>query len=243
MINSDGQNDPEISKFPAPEAREVTEKAHFMHPPRQPPKEPAFNLPPVVKTLCLINIIVFLGIAFFPELLTPEDIYALSFVPARYFNNQPLGFAGIFSPLTHLFIHASWAHLGLNISMLMAFGAGLEKKMGGRRLLLLYFISGLFGALLHTLLYPDMDVPMVGASGAISGLFGGVIMLMYMEGMMGQGYRKLIPFIVIWIGVSIFFGFFGVPGTDNPIAWTAHVGGFIGGLLLYKPVSRLKIQH
>jgi membrane associated rhomboid family serine protease len=109
--------------------------------------------------------------------------------------------------------------------------------------LLLYFISGLFGALLHTLLYPDMDVPMVGASGAISGLFGGVIMLMYMEGMMGQGYRKLIPFIVIWIGVSIFFGFFGVPGTDNPIAWTAHVGGFIGGLLLYKPVSRLKIQH
>jgi membrane associated rhomboid family serine protease len=243
MINTNDNNATESGDLPKVDEREVLEKAHIIHLHRPPEKEEIFNLPPVVKTLCLMNIAVFLLMVFFPRLMTDDNIYALGFVPARYFNDQPLGFSAILSPLTHMFIHAGWMHLGVNIGMLMAFGAGLEKKIGGRRLLLLYFSSGLCGALLHMLVYPHMDAPMVGASGAISGLFGGVIMLMYMEGMMGQGYRKLLPLVAIWIGTSVFFGIFGVPGTDNPIAWTTHIGGFIGGLLLYKPISRLKIQR
>jgi membrane associated rhomboid family serine protease len=243
MTNINGNDDPKVTRFPDAKERETLEKARFIH---QRPKvlaEPVLNLPPVVKALCLANIAVFLVMTFFPGFLTPDDIYTFGFVPARYFSGQPLDFAAIVSPITHMFIHGGWLHLGINIGTLMAFGAGIEKKIGGRRLLLLYFISGLFGALVHALAYPELETPMVGASGAISGLFGGVIALMYMEGMMGQGYRKLMPFIFIWIGISVFFGFFGVPGTDNPIAWATHIGGFISGLLLYKPISRLKIQH
>ncbi|MCE9507224.1 MAG: rhomboid family intramembrane serine protease [Alphaproteobacteria bacterium] len=243
MTKMDGNDDPKVTRFPDAKEREAIEKARFIHHQDKAPAEPVLNLPPVVKALCLVNIAVFLGMTFFPGFMTPDDIYAFGFVPARYSSGQPLDFAGIVSPITHMFIHGGWLHLGINVGTLMAFGAGIEKKIGGRRLLLLYFISGLFGALVHALASPETDAPMVGASGAISGLFGGVIALMYMEGMMGRGYRKLLPFVLIWIGISVFFGVFGVPGTDNPIAWDTHIGGFISGLLLYKPLSRLKIQY
>ncbi|MBI3440981.1 MAG: rhomboid family intramembrane serine protease [Proteobacteria bacterium] len=243
MTNSNGHDDSQITKFPTPKEREVMEAAHLVRHRSTPPEEPILNLPPMIKALCLINAAIFILTNFFPDLVTETYIYNMAFVPARYFSSEPLGFAGILSPLTHMFIHAGWLHLGMNISMLMAFGTGLEQAIGARRLLLFYLVTGLCGALLHTLVYPDMEAPMIGASGAISGLFGGIMMLMYEEGMMGQGYKKLLPFTAVWIGVSIFFGVFGLPGTDHPVAWTTHIGGFIAGLLLYKPISRLKIQH
>jgi membrane associated rhomboid family serine protease len=211
--------------------------------------EPIFNLPPVVQALCLINIGVFALGLFFPRLMTDNLLYALSFVPARYTGMEPMGYAGIISPITYMFIHAGWLHISMNLLTLMAFGAGLEKALGTRKMLLFYFATGLCGALLHALVYPHSDAPVIGASGAISGLFGGIMLLMNDTGMMGglnpvkgfAGYKKLLPVIILWIGVSIFFGFFGMPGVDNPIAWTVHVGGFISGLLLYRPLRRLKI--
>jgi membrane associated rhomboid family serine protease len=211
--------------------------------------EPILNLPPVVQALCLINIGVFLLGLVFPQLMTDNVIDALAFIPARYTGTMPFSLAALTSPLTHMFLHAGWLHISLNVGTLMALGAGLENNMGGRRMLLFYFTTGLCGAGLHLLVFPHSTDPMIGASGAISGLFGGVIMMMYDAGMMGRaqpgrgiaGYRKLLPVILVWIGVAVFFGFFGMPGVDSPIAWTAHVGGFISGLLLYKPFRRLKI--
>lgn len=243
MTKINGHDDSNITPFPTQKEREAIEKARFVHPQNDDrlPAEPIFNLPPVVRALCLINVAVFLFGFLFPNIMTDDMLYSLAFVPARY--TEHLTFAAILSPLTHMFIHAGWAHLGINVGMLMAFGAAVEKKIGGRRLLLIYFISGLAGALVHALIYPGAEVPMIGASGAISGLFGAVIMLMYTEGMMGTGYRKLLPFVAVWIGVSIFFGVIGMPGTDNPIAWVTHIGGFIAGLLLYKPVSRLRVSQ
>ena len=235
------ENDNNITPFPNRKEREVLEKAHIVHHRAAESSEPAFNIPPVVGTLCALNIAVFLFGLVFPQLMTDEALYQLAFVPARYFNGQPLDAAAILSPFTHMFVHAGWLHIIMNISMLLAFGAGLERAIGGRRTLLLYFASGFAGALLHTVLYHSMDTPMIGASGAVSGLFGGVIMLMYLQGRMGAGYKKLLPFVFIWIATSIFFGVFGVPGTDNPIAWAPHVGGFMAGLLLYQPVCRLRV--
>ncbi|MFH1158254.1 MAG: rhomboid family intramembrane serine protease [Pseudomonadota bacterium] len=231
MINDDDRENAKVTRFPDPKERKKAMGAG----------EPVLNLPPVVKALCLINIAVFLFGKAFPNLLTEETLYALAFMPARYSGAWSFGFSEIFSPVTHLFLHGGWMHLAINTGTLMAFGAGLEKKIGGRRLLLLYFASGLCGALAHVLVYPGTDAPLIGASGAISGLFGGILLLMQSEGMMGQGTRKFLFFIFIWMGVSIFFGFFGVPGTENPIAWTAHIGGFVGGLLLYRPISRLRL--
>lgn len=243
MTNVDGQDDPKITVFPTAKERQVLEKAHIMHPAEKPASEPVLNLPVLVRNLCLINVIIFAVMDIFPNLLTPDQVNALSFVPARYFNDEPIGFAALFSPFTYMFLHGGWLHLAINMGMLMAFGTGLERRMGARRMLLLYVVTGLLGALLQTIVQPHLEVPMIGASGAVSGLFGGIIMIMYGDGMMGQGYRKLLPFVAVWIGISLFFGLFGMPGTDSPIAWIPHVGGFIAGMLLYRPILRMRVQH
>jgi membrane associated rhomboid family serine protease len=85
-----------------------------------------------------------------------------------------------------------------------------------------------------------MDAPLIGASGGISGLFGAVLMMAQQRGQMG-GWRALLPFIAIWILISLFFGYFGMPGAEGPIAWTAHVGGFIAGILIYRPLASSRI--
>ena len=203
-------------------------------------REPIFNMPPIVQTLCLLNIGVFLLKEFLPQFMTEDVLSALAFVPGRYTGTEPFSLAAITSLLTHMFVHADWLHLIINMTTLMAFGAGLEKNLGGWRMLLLYFATGLCGAGLHILFDPHSSVPMIGASGAISGLFGGILMMMYGAGMMGS-FKKLLPVIFIWIGVSLFFGFFGMPGEANPIAWDVHISGFISGMLLYKPIRNLKM--
>lgn len=212
--------------------------------------EPVINLPPVVKVLCLINVAVFILGSAWPQLMTDDYIYNLAFVPARYFGAEPFGIAALLSPFTHLFIHANWIHLSVNVASLMAFGAGLERHMGGRRLLLLFFLSGLAGAFFHAVFYPHAPEAMIGASGAVSGLFGAILMMMYTNGHMMENaplhksaMRRLFPVVLVWIGISVFFGFVGLPGVENPIAWTSHIGGFLAGLLLYRPLRRLKIQR
>lgn len=231
-----GDNDNGVTKFPSAREREALQKARMVHPPAA--SEPALNVPPLVKALCLANIAVFLVFEFF---YNEELMYALSLVPARYFDSTGWSAAAIWSPITHMFLHAGWLHLLINVGTLLAFGAGLEKILGVRRLLVFYIATGFCGELVHVLCYAHSAAPVIGASGAISGLFGGILMMMYDGGMMGQGYRRLLPFVAVWIAISVLFGVFGFPGASGPIAWTVHIGGFVGGLLLYRPVMRLKI--
>ena len=212
----------------------IIESAHIFRRTERRRGEPAFNLPPVVGLLLLLNLGVFLAGQVFPTLASNEALYALAFVPARYFGGEPAGFPALFSPFTHMFVHAGWTHLLINAGMLLSFGAGLEKRMGGRRMLALYLLSGLIGAFAHAAIYPQETAPMIGASGAISGLFGGIIMMIYAPASGAPDYKKVVPFALLWIAVSVFFGVFGMPGLDNPIAWTAHIGGFIAGLFLYR---------
>jgi len=202
-----------------------------------PPEPPIINLPPMTKALCLANAAVFLALEFLPGLFSEDDVYALAFVPARYFAAEGMSLKTLLTPVTYMLIHAGWMHFLVNTAMLMAFGTGLEKTLGGRRLLVLYVATGVAAAFFHAALYPASGAPIVGASGGISGLFGGIVMAMAAR--KGEGWASLFPFIALWVAISLFFGVFGMPGSDNAIAWAAHIGGFITGMALLKPVSRL----
>jgi membrane associated rhomboid family serine protease len=246
MTNGDDEDDPKIKRFPKPgEPRPVR------HTLRTPPPvandvtperkwEPIFNLPPVVQALCLI----LLGIAIVMAFLSHETAFTLSmdfgFISGRFTRYFPMVPEAWLSPVTHLFIHGGWLHVGVNVGMLMAFGSALERAIGGRMTLLLFFLSGFAGALTHFVIYPASIAPLIGASGAISGLFGGVLMIMHRQGMMGQGhgYRRLFLFAAVWIGISMIFGYTGMPGAGGNIAWTAHVGGFIGGMIFFHVLVR-----
>lgn len=207
-----------------------------------PPSEPMLNIPPTVKALAGLTVAVFLVTRFLlGDTLAAEVLATGGFIPARYTGGLEFGLGGAIAPIAHVFLHGGWLHLFINLGMLLAFGAGLEKQMGARRMLVLYFASALIGALTHLAFYPDSFGVMIGASGAISGLFGGVLMMMYNNGAMGSGgYRRLLPFVAIWIGIALFFGMFGLHGEDMQIAWTTHIGGFLAGLLLFNPVMKMR---
>jgi membrane associated rhomboid family serine protease len=191
--------------------------------------ERAINLPPAVMWLIGINV----AVQLLRELLTEgtDNAIILTFglVPAAYTGGNADLFTQIAAPITYQFLHGGWLHLGINMVTLAAFGAPVERLLGVRRFVLFYLTSGILAGFVQILLYPDSADPVIGASGAISGVFGGVLMLMRYVGSL----PSILPVAGIWIALNVFFGLFGgMPGADGEqIAWAAHVGGFVYGLL------------
>ena len=112
---------------------------------------------------------------------------------------------------------------------LAAFGAPVERLLGVRRFILFYLSAGIVAGVVHIVFFPGSTDPVIGASGAISGVFGGVLMLMRYVGSL----TSLLPVAGIWIALNVFFGIFGgTPGAaGEQVAWVAHIGGFVYGLL------------
>ncbi len=242
-----------VTRFPSPKERAEFERLRAANDQPTPKYEPILNVPPTVKALCLLLIIIQCAVQVLqwleqagmigaPDASIVDAIFMhLWFVPANYSGDLPVSMSTILGPVTHMLLHGGWMHLCINVGTLLAFGAGLEKNIGGKKLLVLFVATGIIGAFTHFAFYPHAEQPLIGASGGISGLFGAILMMAQAQGNMGQGYSKLALFAILWVIISGFFGAYGMPGTDAPIAWTTHVGGFIAGLLLYHPVCKLKI--
>lgn len=195
--------------------------------------EPMINMPPVTKYL--IGLILGIHIVL-SEILSPETrdviVSTLGFTPEKFHNGFPALYT-LLSPLTHMLLHGSWMHVTMNLFMLAAFGSGLERWIGSRRMLALFILSGLFGVATHFVLNTTSSFPMIGASGGLSGLFAGAL-IMLSRGQREMGGRfGILPFALLWIGLSIGFGMLGGPD-GSMIAWAAHVGGFLGGFIVLK---------
>ena len=137
--------------------------------------------------------------------------------------SYPASAGGSFQPwrlLTSVFAHASLIHIALNMYTLWIFGQILEPMIGKWRYLALFLISGVFGSVGMLVLAPNQGA--VGASGAIFGMFGALVVI---QRKLGGPVRQLIVLIVI----NLAFGFIPIFGAH--IAWQAHVGGLVGGLL------------
>lgn len=239
-----------VTRFPTEHERREIEKARAAaaaaNAARNKPKhEPIFNLPPVTQYVCLALIAVQIVMAalehFMPELRV--DIFMQgAFIPARYTGGMEFGWQGIASPVTHMLLHGGWLHLGMNVAMLAAFGSGFERDFGGKKLMLVLLVTGVAGALAHFAFFMTAATPLIGASGGISGVIGVCILMMTDKSSRLQGTRiSPWPFIAIWIGMALFFGVFGMSGAEGEIAWTTHIGGFVAGLLFYKPLLKLKL--
>jgi membrane associated rhomboid family serine protease len=133
------------------------------------------------------------------------------------------------SLITHLFLHAGWLHLAMNMIMLLAMGNLLEPFAGARRLGLLYLAGGLASALAEWAITPLGTVPTVGASGAISALIGAQAML---GGRGNQGpWQRGLGLAVAWIVFQLMAGVV-MNGSGVQLAIAGHIGGFLAGLLL-----------
>ncbi|MFO1082827.1 MAG: rhomboid family intramembrane serine protease [Reyranellaceae bacterium] len=191
--------------------------------------ERAINLPPTVLWLIVVNVIVQVA----RSVLLSDDadialIQQFGFVPAAYTGSSADLLSQVAAPITYQFLHGGWMHLVVNMVSLAAFGAPVERLLGGRRFLLFYLSAGIVAGVVHAVLSPSSIEPVIGASGAISGVFGGVLMLLRRVGSL----TSLLPVAAVWIGLNVFFGLVGgTPGADGEqVAWVAHIGGFVYGL-------------
>ena len=226
---------PRVISFDDARARQHSRMA-TTHRPANDEHQPMVRLPPMIKTLCAIILIVFAVQKLLPADMADALVFWGGFIPARYGGALPFDAAAIWTPLTHAFLHGGWMHIGMNLGMLMAFGAGIEKQRGARSLLVIFAISVLGGVIAQYIFYSASMSPMIGASGGISGLFGAALMEMaqhatHHDPRWRTRLRHIMPFVAVWIGISVFFGVFGMPGETQPVAWAAHIGGFMAGML------------
>ncbi len=196
--------------------------------------EPILNVPAITKYLALTNIAVFFALTL---TMDQDALYAtvmqFGVVPARITNGQFDQFIGLF---THMFLHADTTHLFINVTMLLAFGSGIERSIGSINMIKFYLITGILGMFAHIMAAPGSPMPAIGASGAISGLFGGILRVMQVRGMMPRGWAGLLPIVVVLTGINVLIGTIPMPimtGGDAQIAWAAHVGGFLAGVFLF----------
>jgi membrane associated rhomboid family serine protease len=222
-------------------------------------KEPIFNVPGVVLA-CIVGLAaIHAGREY---LLTPEDnmqfLVAMAFIPSRYagFANEIPGgeIAKVTSFVTHMLVHADVVHLTINSAWLLAFGSVLSRRMGALRFLSFSLCGGIAGALLFLVMNPGLAAPVIGASGAVAAMMGGVMRFLFSAIDEGRGYllrddpaaiprmslkaaltdRRIvlssIVFVALNLGAIVGFGKLGAVGA---IAWEAHLGGYFFGLLAF----------
>jgi len=205
--------------------------------PTPPARQPIFNIPPATRALIVANVAVHLLRLLLAPATDDALVSLLAFVPGRYTGPGGIGWPALVDPVTYQFLHANLIHLGVNMLALLAFGSGVERRLGGGRMVIFYLVCGIASAAVHFAVYPTSLVPIIGASGAISGLFGGVLRLQFGGGTGGR--RGLWPIVIFWIVVNVVLGQAGMPGMeDTAIAWVAHLGGFAAGLLLFNLAAR-----
>jgi membrane associated rhomboid family serine protease len=218
-----------------------------------------FNVPGSVLGAALVMIAVQFTIILLPEQAALDLVRMLAFIPARYSGaaaELPGGYpACVTSFVTYMIVHAGWLHLGVNLAWMVAFGSAVARRVGGRTFLTFSTLSGVAGALTHLAFHVGGVEPVVGASAAISGQMAGALRFVFgatrRSGVgdaapdfaraplatLGQtfGDPRILVFLGIWVAINVIFGFTAGPivGAEGGIAWEAHIGGFLFGLLFF----------
>ena len=190
------------------------------------------NATPVVLALIAINVGVHAIRLLLPEqwsaIAATVGAFSAPWFLATVMGTQPdYIIFQLLSPLTYAFLHADLLHLAINMAFLLAFGTAIERRLGRLRFVALYLICGLVAAAASVALfyYSHEQTIIVGASGAVSGLFGAVLRLTT---------RRAWVAIAIFVASNLIIGYTGLPGagTVRAIAWEAHIGGLLAGYLL-----------
>lgn len=200
---------------------------------------PTHSYPVVNHLLIAANIAVFAW-QFFSGAFNSETVLSTyCFVPTRFLNHFSLAEFGTF--FSAMFMHAGFAHLFGNMLYLFIFGDNVEDRMGKGNYLLFYLSCGILAALTHILVYPTSSIPSLGASGAIAGVLAAYLILfpgVEVQTWVTWYFRPKLP---AWVLIGVFFAMnclYGLIGENNGVGWFAHIGGFIGGILLLKLVMR-----
>jgi len=219
--------------------------------------EPMFNLQGAVLAVLGAMVAVQVIRMALPEAADSWLTLALAFIPARYSGYASLlpggEIASITSFVTHTLVHGDWVHLGFNAAWLVAFGGAVANRVGTVRFLLLFAFCAIIGAATFLVFNIGLLAPMVGASGAISGLMGATMRFLF-TAVDGNGLAalredprsaRLMPLaetlrdkrVVLVTAVFLLANILAILGLGSMgysgIAWEAHIGGYFAGLLAF----------
>lgn len=233
-------------------------------------RQPVFNLPPViVASLAVLFGVHAARVTLLSPEVDFDLVLRFAFIPVRVIAPGTIGSAipggpgaALWSFVTYALFHADWAHLIFNSLWLAAFGSTLAWRFGTTRFLAFSALGAICGAVASLLLNPDGLTPMIGASAAISAHMAGASRFVFFAGgplrsfdgpaayrrpapplRVAMSDRRVIAFLAVWFGLNLLFGLFAgnTSFASGPIAWEAHIGGFLGGLILFRyfdPITR-----
>lgn len=200
------------------------------------------------RSVPVVNwIIIFINaIVFFYELSLSQQglqnlVYTYGLVPSHLNIAQPLTFLPF---ITHMFLHGGWIHFLSNMWVLFIFGDNVEDRIGSGRYLLFYILGGFAAAALQVVLQSSSDAPAIGASGAIAAVMGAYFLFFPRARVLTVIPIFIIPWLIevpaivflgFWFVTQLFSGLASIMGTSagvTTVAWFAHIGGFIFGVLM-----------
>jgi membrane associated rhomboid family serine protease len=205
-------------------------------------ENPTRKFPILTLVFLALNISVFIYGANLP--VHPSVLYeSYALIPYQLVNNPLSTYPTLY---TSMFLHAGIGHLGGNMLYLWIFGNNIEDVLGKFRFILFYFVCGTIAALGHIATNMSSQIPMVGASGAISGILGAYLILFpfaRIKTFVFLGFFwtiTRIPAIILlllWIGLQMWNS---VLVGERGVAWFAHIGGFVAGVLLILPFKHIR---
>ena len=232
-------------------------------------REPFLTLPVALTAYILLLAVIHLRVLLPPD-LENWTIDVFGFIPKRYDSSLlAIGFPGgegakVWTFVTYSLLHANLSHIGFNVLWLLPFGSALARRFGAVRFFVFMAVTAAAGALAHLATHEHALEPMIGASASVSGTMAAAIRFAFVRGSFlsfdrsdanaaakvpaqplwrALRDRRVLSFLAIWFGVNIVFGLGSIAiGTEGvSVAWQAHIGGFLAGLLLFSlfdPVPR-----
>jgi membrane associated rhomboid family serine protease len=219
--------------------------------------EPILNVPRGVSAAAGLMIAIQLVRGLLPDDVDLTVLLALAFIPARYSGaaaELPGGYiTSVTSFFTYMVVHAGWVHLVVNVLWMLAFGSAVARRVGDRKFVIFSVLCGLVGAVTHLVCHFGEMAPVVGASAAISGQMAGALRFIF-RAPASTGARapdllsaplmplgvtlrdpRILFFLALWVAINAYFGLSAVriAGQEGAIAWEAHIGGFLCGLLTF----------
>jgi membrane associated rhomboid family serine protease len=215
--------------------------------------DPTKAFPIITVGLVVVNFLVFFYELALPQAQAESFINQYALVPCEYTSQCPI-VPGTPTPFwltqfTSMFIHGGWDHILGNMLFLLVFGIHVERSMGRLRFLLFYFVCGLGANALEIVTSAGSDLPGIGASGAIAGVLAGYLLLYpasHIDALLPLGRFYWPARVPAWIFIGLWFLYqlilsvvtFGDVAGGGGVAYSAHVGGFITGLVLVRIFSR-----
>jgi membrane associated rhomboid family serine protease len=231
--------------------------------PIEPPaREPILTLPGALTALLVLMFGLHLVRLVLPLETDQWVIWAFGFVPARYDSSLLAerfpggGGASVWTFLTYAVLHADISHIGFNTLWLLPFGSALARRFGTLRFYVFLAVTAIAGAAAHLLTHEHEVAPMIGASAAVSGAMAAAMRFAFGHGSflslrredavtaarvpalpLFQALRhpRVLAFLAVWFGINLVFGIgsISVGVQSATVAWQAHIGGFVAGLLLF----------